>query len=268
MSRVVPFFNLFRTIPRFSHIVGELSTAHRLVQQELAIQESDKSVSKPAKAPLPILAMLAGGIAAIAARSVAGIHGTADLIVAGLCGAGVAWLGSRRRRTNQVEAANWRMESDLPNVLERVVMGVTAGLDVIPAIAVAVPGKENETTPESVDALVRRALNLHERGLSFVQSIESVCASVKVASVRHAFIHLGMAQQQGGELIKPLRELADATQLYYQERVDEEIAKLPVKATLPLLVTFAGLIIFFVTIPVIQVSSMTKKITAATTEAR
>jgi len=71
---------------------------------------------------------------------------------------------------------------------------------------------------------------------------------------------LGLAQAEGGELVRPLRELSDATQMYYQESVEEEIARLPAKAVMPLVVTFAGLIICFLTIPLVQVGAMMEKV--------
>jgi hypothetical protein len=48
--------------------------------------------------------------------------------------------------------------------------------------------------------------------------------------------------------------------------VEEEIAKLPVKAVLPLVLTFAGLIVCFLTVPLIQVGSLTSKVSHATME--
>jgi hypothetical protein len=57
----------------------------------------------------------------------------------------------------------------------------------------------------------------------------------------------------------PLRELSDATQLYYQETLEEEVAAMPVKATVPLVITFAGLIMIFVAMPLVQVMSMMKR---------
>jgi hypothetical protein len=82
---------------------------------------------------------------------------------------------------------------------------------------------------------------------------------VECSALRHAFIHLAVAYSEGGELVMPLRELSDSTQLYYQESIEEEIAKMPVKVTLPLLCTFAGLIIFFLTTPLVQVLEMTSR---------
>jgi hypothetical protein len=100
---------------------------------------------------------------------------------------------------------------------------------------------------------------LTEKGLTFEQSLKDVAELVPSSGVRHAFIHLGLAQKQGGELIKPLRELSDSTQIFYQESIEEDIAKLPVRATLPLLCTFLGLMICFITGPFVQVMTMTKE---------
>ena len=91
-----------------------------------------------------------------------------------------------------------------------------------------------------------------------------MAASIPSRSVRHAFVHFGLAYKQGGEIVRPLRELSDATQAHYQECIEEEIARLPVRAVLPLVVTFAGLIICFLTVPLIQVGSIAGKVMATT----
>jgi hypothetical protein len=100
---------------------------------------------------------------------------------------------------------------------------------------------------------------LTEAGLGFEQSLREVSGIVNCSALRHAFIHLAVAQKEGGELVMPLKELSDATQLYYQESIEEDIAKLPVKATMPLVCTFAGLIICFITAPLLQVISLTSQ---------
>ena len=42
--------------------------------------------------------------------------------------------------------------------------------------------------------------------------------------------------------------------------IEEEIAKLPVKAVLPLILTFAGLIVCFLTVPFVQVGAIASKV--------
>jgi len=155
----------------------------------------------------------------------------------------------------------------LPLVMERFVMAVQSGLDIIPAVNTVLnidSAKDSEAfyadkNRDVVSKLFGFAHQLCEAGIGFQEALEIVASKVESNSLRHAFIHLGLAQKEGGELIKPLRELSDSTQLYFQESVEEEIARMPVKATMPLLCTFAGLIICFLTVPIIQIIGLTSK---------
>ncbi len=154
------------------------------------------------------------------------------------------------------------LEFFLPVVMERLVMAVQSGLDIIAALgaiieleSIAVGGDERKFDP--VTRLFMVVHRLAERGLTFGQALEEVAAGVECGAVRHCFIHLAVAHEEGGELVMPLKELSDSTQLYYQETVDEEIAKLPVKATVPLLCTFTGLILFFLAAPLMQLMKLT-----------
>ena len=151
----------------------------------------------------------------------------------------------------------------LPIVMERIVMSVQAGLDIFPAVRTALATGSPEVKSEDdvgnvakyrdpVSRLLAMAVRLTERGLSFDESLNHVARMIDSSGMRHAFIHLGLAQREGGELIGPLRELSDSTQIYFQESVEEEIAGMPVKATMPLMLTFAGLISFCMASPIIQ----------------
>jgi Flp pilus assembly protein TadB len=169
------------------------------------------------------------------------------------CVAGELWW--RRSQNLKKEAEVRRLEFSLPMAMERVVMGVGAGLDVVPALTEAA-----RRGGDPVSLLFARVVSLSEGGLKVGDSLRAVSQESVSPTIKHAFIHLGVAYEQGGELVRPLRELSDATQLAYQERVEEEIAKLPVKAVLPLVVTFAGLIVCFITVPLIQIGGLTKKV--------
>lgn len=170
------------------------------------------------------------------------------------------------RRSLYVKKKRFIEEIDffLPVVMERLVMAAQAGLDIFSGIRVITRLAYEEATRlgEQVDPVTRlleRACTLHERGIGFEEALSQVSSNVENPALRHAFIHLSVSQKQGGELVQPLRELSDSTQLYYQETVDEQIAKLPVKATLPLVITFAGLVIFFMTSPLIQIMKLSTK---------
>ncbi len=153
----------------------------------------------------------------------------------------------------------------LPIVMERIVMAVEAGIDVFPAIKRVVEIEVGDTELKDsrvssridpVTKLLELVVTLVESGRRFEDALKDVAAGVHSSALKHAFVHLSVATQEGGEVVKPLRELSDATQLYFQEQVEEEIATMPVRATLPLLSTFAGLILFFITAPLMQVLGM------------
>jgi pilus assembly protein TadC len=148
----------------------------------------------------------------------------------------------------------------LPIVMERIVMAVESGLDIVPAIE-AVVALKNDSSENSdlVSETLAKIPRYTDSGLGFLEAIDLLNKEIEAPSLKHALVHLGIAYREGGEIIHPLRELSDATQLYFQESVEEEIAKMPIKATVPLLCTFAGLIISFLTTPLIQVISITTK---------
>jgi Flp pilus assembly protein TadB len=166
--------------------------------------------------------------------------------------------GSAARRAK--EKAKSAIDYFLPIVMERIVMAVESGLDIVPAIEAVISLKEDSgEEPDPVTETLAKIPHYSSAGLGFLEAINLLNKEISSPSLKHALVHLGIAYREGGEIIHPLRELSDATQLYFQESVEEEIAKMPVKATVPLLCTFAGLIISFLTTPLIQVISITSK---------
>lgn len=164
---------------------------------------------------------------------------------------GVFYTSSMKKK--YIDTYQYRINFYLPLIMERLVMAVQAGQDVLPAIGIIVDVEKSGKKLDPICELLSKVKRLTESGLSFEKSLHQVAESVDSGSLRHAFIHLALAYKDGGELILPLRELSDSTQIFYQETIEEEIAKMPVKATMPLLLTFAGLIICFLTSPIIQI---------------
>ncbi len=167
-------------------------------------------------------------------------------------------LGRKYYNAIQQERINLSFQQSLPLLLERLVMTIESGHDVVSGLKLIV---SNESSRKSSNCplikIFGRAIDYTEQGFTFTESLREISKNCPVISVKHVLIHLALAYEQGGELIIPLRELSDATQIQYQELVDERIAKLPVKATFPLLLLFAGLIILFVTPPILEVLKLT-----------
>jgi len=180
------------------------------------------------------------------------------VLIGSACGY-LAWT-SRQRRAKERHLE--RIDFYLPLVMENIVMAVEAGHDVIGALrrVVEVSGAHSGADElDPVTTLIGEVVAQTEAGAGFERSLTDAADRAGNHAIRHAFIHLGIAHREGGELVAPLRELSHSTQLYFQESVEERIAKLPIKATAPLLCTFTGLIICFITTPLIQVMSLTEQ---------
>jgi Flp pilus assembly protein TadB len=232
---------------------------------DAASREDDPSPATPplrSTRPWLLSALVAAFLGGIIAFT-AGTRRPDLLIVAALTGTCVAYLIRSRRAEHRRRRSDDQYDFYLPLVMERVVMAVQAGLDIIPALEriyrIELDEKRDHDRIDPVSRLLYDAVELTERGMTLEEALKEVSHSHPSVSLRHAFMHLALAHRDGGELLVPLRELSDATQNYYQEMIEERIAKLPVKATLPLLCAFAGLIICFLTSPLVQVLMMTQQ---------
>ena len=187
------------------------------------------------------------------------------LAAVALMGLAAGYIFSRVRLRSRQSWYIKQIEFYLPLLMERIVMAVQAGLDVVPALEAVISAANQEedeaeaANQEPMLKLFEIVKKLNDSGIGFEDSLRHVAGLVECSSLRHAFIHLAMAYREGGEIVAPLRELSDSTQLYFQESVEEEIAKMPVRATMPLLCTFTGLIICFITSPMIQIISLLSK---------
>ena len=189
---------------------------------------------KPSPARLPVFAIMSFGVGYLIARS--GIN----------------------RELKEAEDRNELIDFYLPVVMERIVMAVQSGMDILPAVKVAceLEIEESQRSGKSLDPvteILMEAYRKTENGLTVERAFKDVMEEQSSIGLRHAMIHLSQAHKEGGAILGPLRELANSTQKMYEELVEEDIAKLPVKATLPLVISFGGLLICLMTAPIIQV---------------
>lgn len=188
--------------------------------------------------------------------------GLSKAIVLSMISGCIAFLSVGRYRQSKLRDAKKEMQYYVPITMERLVMAVESGLDVISGIQTIVELEVSETEADRLDPvtkLLRRIINLTNEGMRFEDALTLVSRQADCSAVSHALVHLAVAYKEGGELVQPLRELSDSCQSMYQESVEEEIAKMPVKATLPLVLTFAGLIVLFLATPLVQVVTFVEK---------
>ena len=177
-----------------------------------------------------------------------------------IVGGGVSTVVISKINSGKIDKRQREIVYSIPLVMERIVMAAEAGLDILPAIKAVVAIEEKQSSVlDPVTSALALVLYRAEQGELFENSLKAVAEQSKNVSLTHAFFHLGIAQREGGELIGPLRELSEATRCLYQDTIKEELAKLPVKATAPLVVMFAGLILFFLSSPLIQIVSFAAK---------
>jgi len=247
------------------------------VMADLIDQDSDGRY-KPPTIPCPAVELLHQGMdplkqrrrekqfagaGLLIAATVQFIFGTdlSRFIPGTILGGCIGYLSARAGIARDRKRWNQELEFYLPIVMERVVMAVQSGLDIVPGLQAIIEldnraaelSTEAVSAPDPVSRLLTVVCRLTESGFSFERALREVSGKVSCPAVKHAFIHLAVAQREGGELMQPLRELSESTQLYYQDSVEEQIAKMPIKATMPLLCTFTGLIICFITPSIVQV---------------
>lgn len=234
-----------------------MSRHSQRVLQDLSDHTPATDGRPPASSESSSLKLLASvGFGLILWAAVLGLDG--NTFVVGVVVAAGAYLfrdslGISRRHSQE------RLDSTisylLPLAVEELVMAVRAGHDVYAAIRLVVPGEGVVDNP--VYEVFGRIIQEVSDGFSLESALRTHARSCCNTALRHTLMHLAVAHRDGGGLLFALSELADATQTFYEDKIEEEIAGLPVKATLPLVFIFAGVLLLFMTPPILEVVQTT-----------
>lgn len=150
-----------------------------------------------------------------------------------------------------------QIQQEIPLFLEKLIMAVQSGLDIPSGIHAVLNVDSGLDIERGVCATIfEDILKRVATGHTFYESIEIARRGAKSQIISHVLLHISVACREGGEVSAPLRELSETVQQSYEDAQEEWIARLPVKATLPLLLTFAGLLLLFLTAPLLQVLQM------------
>lgn len=175
-------------------------------------------------------------------------------------------LLNRKNEKKEAAKALRDLEISLPMTLEKLLMCIESGLDIYPAIEKLVTyenlrrQKEDHKTPKlEINIILENVVKMVQSGIALENAFENVAGRYNSPILKHAFIHLTLSHKEGGEIAKPLRELSDATNQYVKDAILEDIAKLPAKATIPMLLTFMGLLVCFLATPLISILLMIQK---------
>lgn len=128
----------------------------------------------------------------------------------------------------------------LPLVIEQISIGVSSSLDIGPCIQMLIEMADQRDSHNPVTEMFIHVEKLMRSGLNLEDSLIEVAEANGQHEVKHAFLFLAQCSKHGGEISKQLQELADAVMVQRQVYVEGRIASLPVKATGPLGMVFAG----------------------------
>lgn len=128
----------------------------------------------------------------------------------------------------------------LPLVIEQVSIGVSSSLDIGPCISHIVTMANERRSHNPVTQMFIHVEKLVRSGLNLEGSLQEVGEATGMSEVKHAFMFLAQCSKHGGEISRQLQELADAIMVQRQVQIEGKITALPVKATGPLAMVFAG----------------------------
>lgn len=128
----------------------------------------------------------------------------------------------------------------LPLVIEQISIGVSSALDIGPCVSHIVHMANERDSHNPVTEMFVHVEKLMRSGLNLEDSLLEVSEANGTMEIKHAFMFLAQCSKHGGELSKQLQELADTVMVQRQVQVEGKITALPVKATGPLAMVFAG----------------------------
>ena len=128
----------------------------------------------------------------------------------------------------------------LPLTIEQVAVGVSSGLDIWPCVVNIMQITEARNTVTPIIELFRNADRLIRSGLSVEEALRAVGERSGIPNLKHAFTFLAQVAEHGGDITRNLQEMADVTMMQRSTEVEGKIHALPVKATGPLCLVFAG----------------------------
>lgn len=146
----------------------------------------------------------------------------------------VSWL-QRQIRKREEDVLYY-----LPLVIEQVSIGVSSALDVGPCVTQIIAMAEERDSHNPVTEMFVHVEKLMRSGLNLEDALHEVSEANGMAEVKHAFMFLAQCARHGGEVSRQLQELADSVMVQRQVQVEAKITALPVKATGPLAMVFAG----------------------------
>lgn len=146
----------------------------------------------------------------------------------------------------------------LPLFLEQLSMALRCGYDLQSAMRVIIELRVLHDDPCA--QMFQRVQRAVADGASFDEALSLVEDGSDNGSLQYFCRYLRHSFKEGGALSESLQELSESVQQRFEDDQEAWIATLPVKATMPLLLLFLGLLLLFLTPPLLQVLSLLEKV--------
>lgn len=167
-------------------------------------------------------------------------HKKAFVVLAVLLGAIIGFTIPMSWLERQIRRREEDVLYYLPLVIEQISIGVSSALDIGPCVSQIVEMAGERDSHNPVTEMLVHVEKLIRSGLSLEDALVEVGEANGSMEVKHAFMFLAQCARHGGEISKQLQELADSVMMQRQVQIEQKITALPVKATGPLAMVFAG----------------------------
>lgn len=162
-----------------------------------------------------------------------------------------AWLKTRERRFDR------QLRYSTPLVLENLLLLVESGFGILPAVHKLVEETQLRSEEQApLLHLLHTAYRYSLHGFSFKSSLTNVAQSIEHRLVRHIFLHLELAESEGGSIVANLRALCDHCHREWKLSVEERVRRLENIAVFPIFLAVIGLMFLTAAVPLIPILSL------------
>lgn len=167
------------------------------------------------------------------------------------------WLALVRYRTKNVTR---RLLLELPMLLESLILLVDSGLGLLPALNQLVLQKNKETSLSLPRYLFGAVHELSGRGMPFSYALKFVSERCAYRSLRHVFLHLDIAGNEGGALVPSLRNLASFAHNEWKHSVEIRVKRLENLVVFPVFGAVIGLILLTAAVPIVPLIELGERL--------
>lgn len=166
--------------------------------------------------------------------------GTFGVITFGIFGVFLGSLISQSWLDRRIASREMQIIKDLPLVLDQLQINLSGALELVPAIDLYLSTLKQRETFNLAAFHFEKVMVLIGAGLSPSEAFKEAGESSGHHIIQHIFLFLSNCQDFGTGISDQLLSLNEQATQLYRISIEEKIIRLPVAATMPLALVFAG----------------------------